>query len=636
MRTLELFTTVENEEKQEQFEFARVPEFLKTHTGSVFRSAFFSEEGKPNCFGPLTITFAVRTARDILLEGCDYQELELKIESAGRILPAIPGKEELIKLLDSPETLVHANGKLYKAHNEIFDFQRVYDDAAKCREKLKRLGFSDNSMAIYATPEDITIEVNSSILGLEGNEELPSRYYKLLCYLGEIKEVGGKPQKTSVKTILIDTACPGKQILVPGSLHPRLKRTKVNIGASHFSYGIAAFSDDCSKKRTTLECIQESLNWVKFCQKEFEPIASIRELLDTIPLIALPDKNRTGTAATSSVNSASVLATLAPVAPKSFFGVFQPLKTEIEAAGQSFKELSRGISTSSAGLDKVLGGGWSVGGVHIVLGNRENGKFSLLLQQALLCESRMPVLFISFEQNLKNFVTNAACFFAGLSRSETLSALASQGPTAAQAKLTFGAAIDKLSTKLSQNLFFSGIEAGRLCFDTEEILQLASMLPDAPNKLIVIDSVSESDFGGNINAQLQKLKAVAIAGGITVLMSIHTDTEAPKRPNLIEEADIDYLSKYHRFSDTIVDINSEKTNLRKFVSLVKGQVDPTLVANLEQKAAQLCGGKKQKSDTYSLMRFISNRNGRREMLLCYYQPDLGRFYDLASVPLGKL
>lgn len=634
MKTLELFCQ-DSEEKLGSFDITKVPELLKEHTDSCFRSAFFSEEGKANCYGPLTMTFAVRLAKDLLLEGCDYAGLEIKIESAGRILPAIPAQNELLKLLEAPDTLINVNGKVFKPNTEVYGFQQVYDDAAKCMDKLKQLGFNNESMSIYATPEDITLEVNGSALGLEGNMELASRYYKLICYLGEIKEVGGKPQKTSVKTVLLDTAMTSKQILIPGSVHPTLKRNKVGIGASHFSYGIAAFSDDCSKKHTIQECIQEALNWVKFNEKKLNPVAGIRELLDTLTTVVLPDKNKTAAAVSSSVNSATVLAALAPVTAKSYVGVFQPLKAEIEAAAASFKGIATGITAFCPGLDKTLGHGWAHGGLHIILGGRENGKSTMLIQQAVLSENKMPVLYISFEQTLKSFVINAASLIGGINKSEMFAGLSGVAANSNQVKLALGAAVDKLQTKLSQNLFFSGVEAGRTKFDADEIIQLAAMLPDAPSKLIFIESVCEDDFNDDINAQLQKLKAVAMAGNVTVIMSIHTNAPVSKRPNVIEEADIDYLDKYQRFSDTIINLATEKTNMRRFVALIKGQIDPALVANLEQKAMQLCGGKKLKTDTYSLARVIHNRNGRRDMLLFLYQPDMGRFFDLASVGLSR-
>ena len=634
MKTLKLYIH-SAEEQTENCELARIPEILKEHDESCFRSSFFSEDAKTDCFGPLTLTFAIRTAKDLLLEGCEYQGLEIKLETAGKLLPAIPAHAELQKLLDAPDTIVHVNGHIYKPNTEVFGFQQVYDDSVKCIDGLKKLGFSNESMAIYATPDDITVEINPSAIGLEGNNELSSRYYKILCHLADIKEVGGKPQKTDVKTILLNTVLPEGKILLPGSPHPTMRRVKVGVGASHFAYGIAAFSDTCGKKRSKDECIQESLNWLKFMDKELPAVQGIRELLDTLPNIALPGKSNKSQMVQPAASATSNASASAPASgsAKSFIGVFQSLKAELEDSKNDFKDIPQGIPAFSNGLDKILGHGWSVGGLHLIIGSREQGKAAFVLQQAILSENKIPVLYVSYEQTLKNFVMSTACLIGGINKSEMLSGLV--GPNANQVKAALSAAIDRLQTKLSQNLYFSGNEAGRVKFDADDVLQLADMLPEAPSKMIVIESVSEDDLGDNAPAQLQKLKAAAAAGNYSILMSIHTKNSQVKRPNVIEETDIDYLDKYQRFSDTIINIETEKTNLRKFVALVKGQVDATLVSNLEQKALQLSGGKRLKTDSYSFSRIIHNRNGKRDMVLFLYQPDMGRFFELATVPLSR-
>ena len=164
MKTLELVTYTP-EEQLEICELTRVPEILKEHTDSCFRSPFFSEDDKEKCFGPLTLTFAIRTAKDLLLEGCEYQGLDIKLETGGRVLPALPAFSEIQKLLEAPDTIVHVNGHIFKPNTEVFGFQQVYDDSVRCIEGLKKLGFNNEAMAIYATPEDITVEVNGSALG---------------------------------------------------------------------------------------------------------------------------------------------------------------------------------------------------------------------------------------------------------------------------------------------------------------------------------------------------------------------------------------------------------------------------------------------------------------------------------------
>ena len=629
MKTLELYQRDFNNGR-ESCELERVPEFLKEHSDGCLRSCFFSDEGKQDCFGPMTLVFAVRTAKDLLLEGCEYQGLEIKLETAGKILPQLPAASELSRLLEASDTLVYVNGQAFKPNNEVFGFQQVYDDSVKCIENLKKIGFNQESMAIFATPDDISVEINGSALGLEGNSELSSRYYKLLCHLASIKDVAGKPQKTDVKTILLNTVFPDAKILVPGALHPTMRRPKVGVGPSHFAYGIAAFSDFCGKKRKVEECLQETFTWLKFLQKQLSAVEGVRQLLDELPEIPAPGK------ASVTKKQGKIAATVAPlVVAQSVNTVFQPLKAELDAAAASFKVIPDGLKSFSPGFDKALGKGWSLNGIHIIAGNREVGKSTMLIQQALLAESKIPVLFISFEQNLRGFIASAAGIMNGINRTEVLGSLAVPGTVGDQVRLTFGAAIDRLQTKLSNNLFFSGIETGRTALEADEIAQLASMLPPAQNKLVIIDAACESDFNGGVAAQLHKLRNVATENGLTVIISLHTSGEMLKRPNIIDETDMVLLDKYQRYTDTIVNVTTEKANLRKFVAMIKGQVDPILLGSLEQKSLQLCGGKRLKGDTYTLVRFIHNRNSRRDMLLFLYQPDTGKFFELATVPLSR-
>lgn len=629
MKTLELYQRDFNNGR-ESCELERVPEFLKEHSDGCLRSCFFSDEGKQDCFGPMTLVFAVRTAKDLLLEGCEYQGLEIKLETAGKILPQLPAASELSRLLEASDTLVYVNGQAFKPNNEVFGFQQVYDDSVKCIENLKKIGFNQESMAIFATPDDISVEINGSALGLEGNSELSSRYYKLLCHLASIKDVAGKPQKTDVKTILLNTVFPDAKILVPGALHPTMRRPKVGVGPSHFAYGIAAFSDFCGKKRKVEECLQETFTWLKFLQKQLPAVEGVRQLLDELPEIPAPGK------ASVTKKQGKVAATVAPlVVAQSVNTVFQPLKAELDAAAAGFKVIPDGLKSFSPGFDKALGKGWSLNGIHIIAGNREVGKSTMLIQQALLAESKIPVLFISFEQNLRGFIASAAGIMNGINRTEVLGSLAVPGTVGDQVRLTFGAAIDRLQTKLSNNLFFSGIETGRTTLEADEIAQLASMLPPAQNKLVIIDAACESDFNGGVAAQLHKLRNVATENGLTVIISLHTSGEMLKRPNIIDEPDMVLLDKYQRYTDTIVNVTTEKANLRKFVAMIKGQVDPILLGSLEQKSLQLCGGKRLKGDTYTLVRFIHNRNSRRDMLLFLYQPDTGKFFELATVPLSR-
>ena len=82
-------------------------------------------------------------------------------------------------------------------------------------------------------------------------------------------------------------------------------------------------------------------------------------------------------------------------------------------------------------------------------------------------------------------------------------------------------------------------------------------------------------------------------------------------------------------------MQTEKTNLRRFVTIVKGQVDQTLLTNLEQKASQAAGNKRYKSDAFTFVRVIHSVNGRRELIIYLYQPDIVKFFELGSLSMGR-
>ena len=603
-------------------DITRIPEIVKAHPEGCFRSTYFHDStGKELC-GPLALIFSLKKARDLLLEDCDYQGLELQIETAGRKLPQLPVASELKRLLDSPDTLIHINGNVFKPGTEVYGFQQVYDDSVRCIEALKKLGFTQETMAIYATPEEICVEVHGGAIGLEGNEGLPGLYHRLLCHVAAIKNNGGKLQKTGIKTILLQSNQPDSQILIPGCNHPALHRPKVGVGPSHFAYGIAAFSDFCGKKRTLNECLQETFAWVKFMQAELPAVPGLKEKIEKLPEMPFPGGRTPGKlSATSATHAHS--------------GRFQPLKTEFAENSSGFKALPAVCATISAGLDKSLGGGWANGGLHIIVGPRETGKCAFLMQHALQHEAKIPVLYLSFEHNLREFVTRAATSTAGINLGDLLGQMGVGGSNGENARNIFGNALDHLQGRISQNLFFSGVEANRAGIDPREIQQLANMMPGDGEKLVLVDSVCESDFGEDFDSQMRQLREIATASRLTIIMSVHYQMICDKRPHFIEERDLELLQKFQRYSDSVLVMLSEKVNLRRFVAMVKGQIDAQLVGSLEQKALQMAGNKRFKTDTFTLMRLIHTRHGRRDLLLFLYQPDTGRFFELASLPMAR-
>lgn len=603
-------------------DITRVPEIVKAHPQGCFRSVFFTGDDQKTEFGPLTLVFAIRRARDLLLEGCEYHGMDIQVEAAGRKLPQLPAAGELVKLLNATDTVIHINGNVFKPSTEVFGFQQVYDDSVHCIEALKRLGFSQETMAIYATPEEISVEIHGGSTGCEGENDQSDLYYRLLCFVAGIKAAGNRPAKHEVKTILLNTCNRDAMVLLPGSTHPTLHRPRVGVGASHFAYGIAAFSDFCGKKRTLQECLQETFTWVKFIQAEMPAIAGLKAKIEKMTLQPRPGATGSQSQSSASRHTPAV-------------GGFQPLKSKFEEGQAFFKNLPAVCGSFSSGLDKTLGGGWLKGGIHIVAGPRESGKAAMLLQQALLAEKKMPVLFISYEQSLREFMVRATTSNSGLNLSEILGHLPLSGTVGEAARNNCTTALEKLQSEISPNLYFSGIETTRDGFDPGEIQQLAEMIPGDDDKLVIIDSVCETDFGNEFRQKMRQLREIAANRRLTFIISVHYQIAGDKRPHFIEDTDIELLDKYQRYSDSVMVMETEKTNLRRFVAMIKGQIDAQLVSSLEQKALQIAGNKRYKADTFSLARLIHTRNGRRDLVLFLYQPEIGKFFELASLAMNR-
>lgn len=618
------------EEENKVVELIKIPEELKKTPAGLYRSALqlessdpavvkrYFESGKERQFGSFSLVFAVRRAKDLLLEGCDYQGLSLELEVNGRRLPQLPAASELEKLFSGDGRIVYVNGNPYKPLTEVFGFQQVYDDSVKCIDTLKKLGIPQETIAIFATPEEICVEVHPGVIGLDGSEELHEFYYRFLCAVAEVREIDGKPVKTNVKTIILTCNEPGYQILVPGSLHPELHRTKVGVGPSHFAYGVAAFSDFCAKKRSPQECIQECLNWLKFMQTQLPPIAGLKERIASLPPLVRPGK-RIGKGGEVKIQAHS--------------GRFQPLAAELAGAGECYQELPPALASISAGLDKCLGGGWAKGGLHLLVGPNGSGKSSFFVQQALKTIKESVVLYVSFEQSLREFSLKAAVSGSTLNLVDLLGAM--PGTDGAEARKVMAGAVERLRAALPETFFFSGVETARSEFNVEEMVELARMLPDSGHKVLFIESLNSEILGEKASEKLLALKQAAINERFTVFISCHREFEPLKRPHFIEGSDQILLENFQRFSDSLLVMNSERMNLRRFVAMIKGQIDAQLVGKLEQKALQLAGGKRSKNDSYSFLRLIHSRNGRKELLLFLFQPDYVRFFEVANLQLSR-
>ncbi len=619
-RLIDLFHS-EVENGKQSTDLTRVAEFLKNYPDGASRSVFMTSEGAGGRFGPMLLVFSVRKARDILLEGCEYQGVNLQIEIGGRCLPQLPVVAEIEKLLEKEDTLILVDGNRYKPMTEVYGFQQVYDDSVKCIDALKKLGIAQETMAIYATPEEISIEIHAGPLGLEGSDDLNADYYRLLCYLGEIKESNGKPVKTGIKTLLLNSCDSAFSILLPGSNHSTLHRPRVNVGASHFAYGIAAFSDFCGKKRTQQECLQETVNWIKFIQTELPPIVGLAGKIRQLPTLPEPGQARgTGRTALASAGSS---------------GRFQPFKAEIAELGADLAAPSRSLPAISSALGKALGGGWSSGGVHLLVGRRESGKAAMLMRQALGVQNQAAVLFVSYEHTLREFSLRVAANAGNFSLSEMLGQLPVPGAPGEHARKSFSASFEKLHGHLSENFYFVGSELNGGAFDLEAVRQFLGMIKAEGEKLVILESVDYQSLVAGNCAALVELNSLAHECEATVIVSVQHQLSVGKRPHFIEDDDYCLLNDLQKYSDSIVVMHTERTNLRRFVAMVKGQVDAQLVASLEQKALQLAGGKRLKTDSFGIVRLIHTRSGVRELILYLYQADLARFFELAAIPLQR-
>lgn len=595
---------------------------LKNNIEGCERSVFFNGESE-KFGGPAVLHFSVKRAKDLLLEGCEYQGYEFAVETGGKKLPKLPNVAELKRIIEQPDTLIYVNDSPYKPFTEVFGFQQVYDDCFKCIDAIKKLGVPQEAMAIYATPEEISVEIHQDALGIASGAGLPEQYYRLLCHVADVKESNGLPVKTDIKTVVLQACDKNFRLLLPGSNHPTLHRTKVGVGPSHFAYGIAAFSDYCGKKRTLQECLQEALNWIKFLEKSPKLIEGLKDKIAAMPLLPMPGAMGASKAKKSGAGAAA------------FGGRFQSLKTELDGVGAVICALPKTHKTFSPVFDKSLGGGWAEGGLHVIVGPQESGKSALLLAQALICEKTMPVLCISYENSLREFVTRAAASVANINVSDMLSVITVAGGPGDFAKKSFASAVDKFHAQISQNIYFCGTDNELDSFDPASVWQLASMMPGDGHKMVLIDSLKMSDFGENFDEHMKALKNAALQSNLTIIMSVHTEAQPLKRPHYIEESDLTVLSKFQRYAASIVSINTEKLNLRRFVAMIKGQIDAALVGTLEQKALQLAGGKRYKNDSFTYLRVLHTRFGRRELILSLYQPDVLKFYELASLTLNR-
>jgi hypothetical protein len=617
----------------------QLPDLLKSHPQGLMRGTyFFSEEHLPNLealtaagrlplWGPLIITHAVRRAVDVLLEGCTYQGLELTVEVSGRTLPELPARPELEKLLQDPATLIHVDGKPFRPTNEVFGYQQVYEDTVRCIDALKKAGVPQETMMIFATPAEISIEVHPGIFGLEPDPRLETAFLAALLEVSSVRvDDRGFHKAAEDRTVIIDGVRRSAQIQVPGSVHPTLHRAKVGVGPSHFAYGPAAFSDFCSKKRTLDECLKETRVWVKALETPIPVIEKVKNwvkpLLDRPIAPATQGRSSAGSGGKSTGGGTTRAAT----------GGFRPLHVEIAdhpAAGLAPSMLPAGTPE----LTKCLGGGWREHGVHVILGSREEGKTSFLVQQMMGLVPHRPVLFVSPELCRDDFLLRVAAWQGRFSRSDLAIRQVGPEPAAQTARQQIAKMCQDAAARLPM-LFFRGCESRLDLARLDDLFQIVDMMPVVKGRLLFLSGIDPRP-GLADRDWVHHLGELAERHTTTVWLGVHEPPATVARPHLIEGSDLAALAAWQGVAGSVVILQSERTNLKKFLAMSQGKAEPEAVAKLEAHMAQQAGGKKLRNDTFSLVRVLHARGGARQAILFLYQRDCGRFFEGPAVPLGR-
>ena len=627
-----LITYPGQESGPEVHKLGSLPDLLKAHPEGLCRGPFFFAPDQPATIqanaangslplsGPFLAVHAIRRARDLLLVYCDYEGVTIQLEVQGRRLPELPGAAELEALLQQETTLVIVNDRPYKATTEVFGFQHVYDDTVRFIDGLKNMGIPQETMSILATPEEIAIEVHPGVFGVEDDPALGKLFHNLTCHLGAVKAADRRLLKTVDRTLVLSAMHVQAQILLPGSIHPMLHRPKVGVGPSHFAYGPAAFSDYCGKKRTLDECVQELKTWLKFVKTPIPQITKAQESLRSVPSLEVVH------AAAAGGGAGAPLATAA--------GGFQSLQAELAEQGDAIAGVSNHLPSPMNELNKCLGGGWRRRGVHLLAGPRESGKAAFLATHAMHVADQGGVLFISYEHSLAEFASRLTARTFRQPLVDILGKRALPGVAGEPARQKFGKMLTEVASSLKETLFFRVCDSALDVLNLEQIGEMAKMIPAGTGRFLMLESLPWNLLLQH-PAWLEELRTLAGKLDLTILLSMHTPEVTRQRPHLIEGPDLEILEAVQREVETVLLFDSDRVNLKKFVAMTRGKVEPELVAKLEQGFVKAAGGTRLKSDTYLMMRSIHSRTGLRQAVLYSYQRDVQRFYEGPAAPLNR-
>lgn len=624
-----------------------LPDLLKAHPEGLYRYPFLFETpsadevkralpaGTLPVTGPLVITHATRRAADLLLEDAACEGLTIQLEVEGNRLPELPARAELEALLKKDATLVLIDGKTYKPGTEVLGFQHVYDDTVRFIDQLKKLGIPQDSLLLLATAEEISVEVHPGVFGLGLDPRVPTLYTALLQRLGGIKRGPRGLLKTADRTLLLSTTRATQPILVPGSVHPALHRPKVGVGPSHFAYGIAAFSDFCGKKRTLDECLKEVKTWLKFIETEVAAVPKLKETLTSLEPLEAPRAAPTATGPGGAEVAAGEAAASGPATPAP--GGFRPFAQEIRDLPPAWEAPAAGLLSPWAEWNRALGGGLAVPSLHLVAGAREEGKAALLLNLAVHATRQASILYISRDHGIPEVAARLGAWAAKASLTDLAFKRATPGPEAATARDKLAAGLTAALGGVGDHLYFRGADSTIDPFDLDGLAQLIKMLPVDRPRLLALESLPAEAFGPQAGRADLPARLARLARDLetVIVLSLHIPAIALPRPHLIDGPDLDLLAIWQPYAESITHVQSEKINLKKFLAMSQGKVDPAIAEKLEARFLQGAGGLRLKSDTFSLLRVIHARRGTRQTILALYQRDLQRFIEGPTLPLGR-
>ncbi|NLI78418.1 MAG: hypothetical protein GX442_18515 [Candidatus Riflebacteria bacterium] len=572
--------------------------------------------------GPFVATHAVRRAADLLLDEALYEGLNLQLEVGGRRLPELPGRAELEPLLRQEGTLVRVDDKPFKPATEVLGFQHVYDDTVRFIDGLKKLGIPQEALFLLATAEEISIEVHPGVFGLGEDPRVPRLFTGLLHHLGGLKRGDRTLVKTADRTLLLGSCRPTHSILVPGSVHPVLHRPKVGVGPSHFAYGIAAFSDFCGKKRTVEESLKELKAWLKFLEAEIAPLPKAKDLVTSLSPL------ETARPAAGPGQGAAVPTVATPA------GGFQPFAAEVRAVPPAWAPPAGSLSLPWAELGRALGGGLAVPSLHVVAGAREEGKAALLLNLAAHAAAQASVLYISKEHDTYEFAGRLAAWAGKAALPELALKRTAAGADGEVARQQLAAGLAAALGGLGEHLFFRGCDGPIDVFDPDGLAELVKMLPDGRPRLLVLESLPAEAVAARAG-YAARLRRLAHDLGAVFVLSLHTAPLPLPRPHLVEGPDLELLAAWQGVADSLVCLQSEKVNLKKFLAMSQGKVDPAVAEKLEAWFLQGAGGLRLKGDTYTLLRVLHARRGARQAILALFQREILRFVEGKAMPLGR-